>query len=78
MLLPTKHINFAESIIGLGSYVLNSLSKPKTVDELWEQYNKDFNAGVYTAKSSFDKLILAVVFLYSIDAIKEKDGVLGK
>lgn len=74
MILPTKHINFSESLLGFGSYILRCLSKPSTVDELWEQYNKDFANGVYSARFSFDKLILAIVFLYSINAITEKEG----
>ncbi len=78
MLLPTKHINLSESIIGLGSYILGNLSKPKSIDEIWEQYNKDFNEGVYTVRISFDKLVLAIIFLYTINAIKENDGVLEK
>lgn len=76
MILPTKHINFSESLLGFGSYILGCLSRPKTVDELWEQYKKDLANGVYSARCSFDKLILAIIFLYSIKAVREKEGVI--
>jgi hypothetical protein len=76
MILPTKHINFSESLLGIGSYILGCLSKPRTVDELWEQYNKDFANGIYSARCSFDKFVLTIVFLYSINSINEKEGVI--
>ena len=78
MLLPTKHINFSESLIGFGSYILGCLSEPKTVDELGHQYNRDFANKLYSAKCSFDKLTLTIVFLYSIQAVAEKEGVIIK
>ena len=74
MLLPTKHINFSESLLGFGSYILNNLDTPKTVDELWKRYKTDIDNGLYFAKHSFDNLVLTLLFLYSIDAISEKDG----
>lgn len=78
MLLPTKHINFSESLLGFGSYILTCLSEPQTIDALWVQYNKDLTNGVFTAKCSFDKLVLTIVFLYSLNAVKEQDGVIIK
>jgi len=64
--------------LGFGSYILSCLSTPRTVDELWEQYNSDYNKKTFPAKCSFDKLILTIVFLYSIHAVTEKDGVIIK
>ena len=74
MLLPTKHINFSESLLGFGSYILNNLDTPKTVDELWKRYKADMDNDLYFAKHSFDNLVLTLLFLYSIDAISEKNG----
>ncbi len=74
MIIPTKHTNFSESLLGLGSYVLNELKTPKTVDYLWKQYNIDYKKEKYFGKHSFDNLLLAIVFLYSIGAVKEKNG----
>lgn len=78
MILPTKHINFSESLLGLGSYLLDNLDTPKNIDDLWVKYKSDLNSGLYFAKHSFDNFILTVLFLYSIDAVSEKDGELVK
>ena len=71
MIMPAKHISFSESFLGLGSYILQNLSEPKSVDELWQNYQQDLQNGLYFAKHSFDNLIMTLLFLYSIDAIKE-------
>lgn len=74
MIMPAKHINFSESLLGFGSYVLQNLSEPKSVDELWQKYQQDLQGGLYFAKHSFDNLIMTLLFLYSIDAITEESG----
>jgi len=74
MIMPAKHINFSESLLGFGSYILQNLSEPKSVDELWQKYQKDLQDGLYFAKHSFDNLIMTLLFLYSIDAIREESG----
>ena len=78
MIIPTKHTNFSESLLGFGSYVLMLLESPHTVDNLWKQYMHDYNDNNYYAKHSFDNMILTILFLYSIGAVKEQDGVVMK
>ncbi|AYQ57308.1 hypothetical protein MS2017_1625 [Bathymodiolus thermophilus thioautotrophic gill symbiont] len=78
MILPTKHINFSQSLLGLGSYVLSQLRSPKNIDELWEKYEADYENNIYLAKHSFDNLIMTLLFLYSIGSVSEKDGVIKK
>ena len=74
MIMPAKHINFSESLLGFGSYILQTLKEPKSTDELWQKYQKDLQDGLYVSKHSFDNLIMTLLFLYSIDAIKEESG----
>ncbi|HBN85549.1 MAG TPA: hypothetical protein DDZ89_17095 [Clostridiales bacterium] len=74
MILPTKHTNFSESLLGFGSYILNKLEKEKTIDSLWHEYQNAFQRKEYPAKHSFENLLLTLVFLYSIGAIEEQDG----
>lgn len=74
MIMPAKHINFSESLLGFGSYILQNLSEPKSVDELWQKYQQDFQNGFYFSKHSFDNLIMTILFLYSIDAVKEENA----
>ncbi|WP_373286916.1 ABC-three component system middle component 6 [Filimonas zeae] len=78
MILPSKHINFSQSLLGFGSYLLENLKRPKSVDELWRQYNLDYKNGNYHAKQTFDNLILALIFLYGINAISETKGLISK
>ena len=78
MIIPTKHTNFSESLLGFGSYVLTLLESPKSIDSLWNQYQNDFKERLYYAKHSFDNLLLTIVFLYSIGAVKDKDGIIIK
>ncbi len=74
MILPAKHTSFSESYLGFGAYLLGKLEKPKSIDRLWEAYQSDFNKGLIVAKHSFDNLVLAVIFLHSIEAVKEENG----
>lgn len=74
MILPTKHTNFSESLLGFGSYLLKKIEVTKTIDDLWNEYQIDYLNKLYPAKHSFDNMLLALVFLHSIGAIEEQDG----
>ncbi|MBF0102348.1 MAG: hypothetical protein HQK77_15710 [Desulfobacterales bacterium] len=78
MVIPTKHTNFSESLLGFGYYVLTQLQSPVSVDDLWKQYQIDYKSEKYFARHSFDNLLLTIVFLYSIGAVNEQNGVITK
>jgi len=78
MLVPAKHINFSESLLGFGSYVLKNLDNPKTVDELWYKYQSDIEKKEYYSNHSFDNLMLTIIFLFSIGSIDEINGRIEK
>lgn len=78
MIFPTKHTNFSKSLLGFGSYVLITLETPLSVDDLWKQYHIDYENGVYPAKQSFDNLLLTLIFLHSINAVNEQNGLIIK
>lgn len=78
MLVPAKHINFSESLLGFGSYVLKNLDNPKTIDELWNKYQSDIEKKEYYSNHSFDNLMLTLIFLFSIGSIDEKNGRIEK
>lgn len=67
MLLPDKHISFAESLLGFGSFLLSKLQGPMTADQLWRSYERD--ADNYPAYQSFDNMILSLNVLYAIGAL---------
>ncbi|MDO9386386.1 MAG: hypothetical protein Q7T65_06735 [Thiobacillus sp.] len=78
--MPDKHIKFGESLLGLGSHVLESLAAPKTIDELWTSFRTLVDRGGYPTEHPFEHLVLAVDVLYAIGAVKETDrpGVLRR
>ena len=78
MILPTKHINFSQSLLGLGAHILEHLHSPKSIDELWDAYQTDYSSADYPAKHSFDNLVMALIFLYSIESISENEGIIKK
>jgi len=78
MIMPSKHINFSQSLLGLGSYLLSKLDKPMSIDDIWKCYQTDLSKEYYSAKHSFDNLILTFIFLYGINAIEHKNGFIYK
>ena len=78
MILPTKHTNVEQSLLGFGSYILQIIEDGTTIDYLWQEYLKDFDSKNYSAKHSFDNMLLTLVFLHSVNAIEEVNGELMK
>jgi len=78
MVFPSKHISFSQSLLGFGSYILQELKHPVSMDDLWKKYQSDYSNGSYFAKQTFDNLVLTLIFLYYIDAIKEERGLIIK
>lgn len=78
MILPTKHTNLPKSLLGFGSYILQVLETPTNIDELWKRYQEDYIQRKYAEVQSFDTLHLALIFLFSIGAITEKNGVINR
>jgi len=70
MLLPDKHISFAESLLGLGSFIIEQLDTPQTIDNLWQKFEK-VRDSQYPAYHSFDNLVLATDILFAINLIHE-------
>jgi hypothetical protein len=70
MIFPDKNIILQYSILGSGSIVLKELSKPETISSLWEKLKKrkEFQ--------SFEKFVLTLDFLYIINVIELKNGLL--
>lgn len=67
MILPTKHIKTRNSLMGLGALLLQLLKRPMPVSALWERVRNIPEIG------SFERFILALDFLFLVDAI-DYDG----
>lgn len=77
MILPKKQLSLNESFFGFGAFLLQRLSTPGTVDELWKYYKDAYTNKKYPVKFSFDQFIMALDYLYIIGAIKKDEtGVL--
>lgn len=77
MVMPKKHINLSESLIGIGGMILSSLgTKVKTLDNIIVEVNKmidnNKNKKIY---NNIDSIILSIDYLYLIGAIEiTKEG----
>jgi len=69
MILPSKHIRVAESLLGLSGFVLSELDNPKTVDDLWRLYIKANDTKRFPAYHGFDQFILALDYLFIAGAV---------
>ena len=78
MILPTKHTNLSESLLGFGAYLLTRLDEPSPIDKLWKIYQQDYSNNIYNTEHSFDKFLHCLVFLHSIGILIEKDGEIVK
>lgn len=69
MILPEKHIKLSESLFGLGGVLLNLVQEPIYIDDLWKQFEEINNTDIMPANHSFDNFILALDYLFIINAI---------
>lgn len=74
MVFPDKHIRFSESLLGLGSLVLESLSKPKNIDELWKELKGVQQTQNLFITHNFENLVLATDILYAIGMIENYEN----
>ena len=72
MILPTKHIDLTQSLLGLGATVLRQLDRPATPSRLWERVRTDCQV------PSYERFVLALNLLYTIEAIYFADGILKR
>ncbi len=78
MLVPAKHISRSESLLGFGAIILSLLKKPMSLDSLWIAYQKYCRRNKGTHIHTFDYMLLALSFLYSLGVIIETEGILEK
>ncbi len=78
MILPTKHIRPDRALIGVGSDILSLLHTPKTVSGLWSEFDRLRQTTEGLKPVSFDWFILGLDFLYMIDAVEYRRGLLNK
>jgi hypothetical protein len=69
MLIPNKHLDLSESILGLSGFILKFIDQSALIDDIWFKFKAAQKKGEYPVYRSFDHIILALDFLYLIGAI---------
>lgn len=64
MILPTKHINVQNSVIGISAFLLTQLEQPQSISSLWD------NVREVPEIATFERFTLALDLLYMIGAIE--------
>ncbi|HBR96857.1 MAG TPA: hypothetical protein DD979_05715 [Gammaproteobacteria bacterium] len=76
MILPSKHLKHDRSLIGIGGEILEVVSEEKcTISELWESVQS--RRSQQATPLSYDWFILALSFLYSIQAVDYDLGLIS-
>ena len=63
MIMPTKYLREDEALIGAGATLLQRISRPKTLSDLWEETKS------IPSLSNFERFILALDLLYLLNLI---------
>ena len=78
MILPTKHMPQERALLTIGSHILKKLNNEKTVSALWEEIIADNNDKKRAKlRISYDWFVLALDLLYTMNAIKIREGKLS-
>jgi len=72
MILPDKTIKLKYSFLVAGSRILIELERPQTVSSLWEKVRN------FDEIKTFDRYLLILDFLYILDLIDFREGLLKK
>jgi hypothetical protein len=72
MILPTKHINPLDSLLGVGALILGRLKTTKTVTQLWDEMRD--SPQVVT----FERLVLGLDLLYMMGLVELDGGVIRR
>lgn len=70
MLLPTKTLSPARSLIGLGAVVLKLLKEPKPVSRVWEEFQAAQRVAPNAPTVTFARFVLALDLLYALNVIR--------
>lgn len=72
MILPNKHTTLSNSTLNTGAVLLKYLNDAKTVTALWSQTNH------LVEVRTFERFTLGLDFLFIMDAIDFKEGLLRR
>jgi hypothetical protein len=70
-LSPNKHILFRESLVALAGHIRALPAKPRTLDELWADLNRD--ASLRPGRLSLDDVVYALDVLFALKQVTMLD-----
>lgn len=70
MILPDKNIKLEYSLLNCGAILLEEMTESQTLSILWDKAKK------YEALVNYEKFLLTLDYLYLINAITIKDGLI--
>ncbi len=70
MILPDKNIKLEYSLLNCGAILLQEISMPQTLSLLWEKVKNN------EVIINYEKFLLTLDFLYAINAVSLKDGLI--
>ena len=74
MVLPEKHVTLAESLLGLGAFLIGELQRPRSADQLYLRVVEGRHEGTLPAFHDFDSVLLAILLLYSVGILEADEG----
>ncbi len=72
MIIPNKHLNLENSLLGVGAEILKHIREPRTVTSLWADVRS------LPQIRTFERFSLGLDFLYAIGAVDFEDGLLRR
>jgi hypothetical protein len=72
MILPTKHINPVDSLLGIGALILERLKTARTVTQLWDEMRD------LPQVATFERLVLGLDLLYMMGVVELDGGVIRR
>lgn len=72
MIVPTKHLNLQNSLLGVGAELLKRINGARTVTSLWGEVRS------LPEIKTFERFTLSLDLLHSLGAIDFKDGLLRR
>ena len=71
MILPNKYISLSDSLIGISSLVLETLSSNKmSIDDLWDNFNRSIRQNKKIKNiPTYNKFVLVINFMYMTNMI---------
>lgn len=72
MIFPKKHLKIHESLLAMGAVILMLLSKPLDLEDLWRKIQSS-SLSKKLSYYTFDKVVLALVFLRMLNLIDVDD-----